>query len=62
MNSGYGVDDHVVNKVNKDFGILRVTLIWSISPSVTGQPPESLQETLPSLTVASGSNDVILLQ
>lgn len=59
MNSGYGVDDHVVNK---DCGILCVTLIWSISPSVTGQPPESLQETLPSLTVASGSNDVILLQ
>lgn len=47
MNSGNRVGN---NLVNKDFGILCVTLLqW-------------LEKTPPSLTAASGSNEVILLQ
>lgn len=59
MNSGNCVDD---NLVNKDFVILCVTLFRSSSPRLTGQPPEVLEKTLPSLAVASGSNEVNLLK
>lgn len=59
LNSGNCVDD---NPINKDFGILYVTLLGSSSPCRMGQPPQGLErEGLPSFTAASGSNEVVLL-